>query len=430
MSTTMFGPGAAAPPFAATPSAPYPGTGPGAGGYAGMPAPQSYPPGYAPYTQPPAAPGPVAEATPPMPGAWAWAAPNAAAPAPGQMPPYMASPYPMTPVQGQPPGLLPPGVPPPGVAPGVPGQPGIPLGQPGPVYAPAPGDPGWRPARLDAADGQPPPATAGVAPQPTAYPTPGYPPSAFPGQIASPPSTAPTDLAAPQGQTGLTAAPFDPHEVAQARAKAVAFDQMAPQVQKYEQAFEALQDLANKAQQKQAEQAMVEGRQGRIDQYYQMASMMAPEDAFTYLRRMEDVERGNADQAVRAAVEMGQQRMMEAVTSVAGPLFAQDLAKQSGLPAEYAERLAMFHPREMENYVPVLQREWAEKQQTNAQLQWMWSQLDQMNRAQQAGFYAQSGAHTVGTGNPVPAAGLAMPFEPGSREHLLSIPGVAQALFG
>lgn len=267
---------------------------------------------------------------------------------------------------------------------------------------------------------------------PVGYPPQGYQPGAFPGQPAQPqpPAAWGASQEQIQPQTTLAAAPFDPHEVAQARAKAQAFDQMAPQVQKYEQAFEALQDLAQKAQAKQAEIEMQQGRQGRVDQYYQMAAMMAPEDGYTYLRKMEDIERQQADQTVRQAVEMGQQRMMEAVTSVAGPLFAQDLVRENGLPPEYAQRLASLHPRDMETYVPLLQREYAEKQQTQAQLQWMAGQLDQMNRAQQATWYAASGAHTVGTGYTVPAAGLAMPFEPGSREHLLSIPGVAQMLFG
>lgn len=199
-----------------------------------------------------------------------------------------------------------------------------------------------------------------------------------------------------------------------------AFNALAPRYQQYEQAFNELRQLQEAAQRQAAEQQIRQAAQSRIDMAYQMARDMEPEQALDYVRRVEDQERAGAYAQIQSIQQQAQRQVYEAVSHVAAPLYAQNLARQMGLPQEYAERLAMIPPQQMDTYAPVLKREYDNAQAQDRRYQELLQRFDQLQRSQQAAAINQSGIGNVSSTTGVPVSREAGEFVPGSREQLMS----------
>jgi len=234
-----------------------------------------------------------------------------------------------------------------------------------------------------------------------------------PDAAATPPST-------PSTATQPAAPQFAPEQVAQWQQDA----------QRFAQVRQELQQLAQ-AQERQRQEAEAERlSQQRIDAIYATARNMEPEAGIEYIRQQEGVERARLRGEVQQIQQQSQQQLYQALQQASAPLYAQHLAKTNGLPAEYAERLAMLPPQQMDAYLPVLLQEYRNAQAIQTQLQQALAQIDQLRRSQQAGTMAAQGVQTgAGAGvSPVPGNPNGN-VQPGSPDHLLSLPGVA-ALFG
>lgn len=207
-------------------------------------------------------------------------------------------------------------------------------------------------------------------------------------------------------------------------------EQAAPRLQQYEQAFGELRQMMAAAQAEQAEQQARTASQQRIDRVYQVAETMPPEDALRYIRQSEDQERAGLHGAINQIRQQGQQQAWQMAAQVAAPLYAIDLAERAGLPQEYAKRLqAVGDPRQMDAILPHFQAEYRNRMSADQQIKLLASQIDQLQRSQQAGAIAGSGAHTGGgTGVPTGTNGAAAVHD-GSTQDLLAIPGMAE-MFG
>lgn len=197
------------------------------------------------------------------------------------------------------------------------------------------------------------------------------------------------------------------------------------------QIVQELQTLAAQQQRQQEDQRYQSEVQARLQTAYQTAENMEPTQAIEYIRRAEEHERALLAGRIRETEQQYEQRMMQTLAQVTAPLYAQELAKQNGLPPEYAERLAALNPYQMDHYVPVLKREYEQTKAVQDQLKTVLARLEQYERNNQAEQLADSGVHTPGGTGASPAAtgnGNAN-LDRGSREYLLSKPGVAQ-LFG
>lgn len=198
---------------------------------------------------------------------------------------------------------------------------------------------------------------------------------------------------------------------------------MAEQNRQYQQAMQQLQQLAAQQEAQRQEQETNARFTSQRDAIYQTANQMAPEDAAQFIRRNEDQLHAAYDQRIRQIQEMAQRQMYETVAQVAAPRYASELAKQHGLPAEYAERLAMLPPQQMDAYLPALKREWQDNQKAQGQYQDLLKKFDQLSRSQQAQQIAAGGAHVAGGVGATPLAADGSAPAAGSREHLLAIAG-------
>jgi hypothetical protein len=209
-------------------------------------------------------------------------------------------------------------------------------------------------------------------------------------------------------------------------------DPTQAKLQQYEQAFSELQRLAAQAEQQRQEQQVAETFRSRRDQIYENARNLAlsPEDQMAYIRRHEDQEMAILQGAVGQIRQQAEQEKFRAVAAVAAPQYAAHLASQHRLPAEYAQRLAMLPPQQMDSYVPVLVQEYQQRAQQEQRYNEVLTQLDQLRRSQQAGVMVASGAHTVTNATPTPASNGHYQVEAGSREHLLGSDPRLAAMFG
>lgn len=254
----------------------------------------------------------------------------------------------------------------------------------------------------------------GAPPESAAQPFGSNPPAPEPVQSAPAPEAAPDSAASPQATPAP--APVIPPEYQQAMEKARQLDQVQAELQR----------LAADAQRQQAYQQAQQQFQSQRDQIYQVASGMTPEDGHAYIRRQEDQLHAAHLTRMQQIEQQAEQRMMAAVAQVAAPLYAQEIAKKNGLPPEYADRLAMLNPQQMDAYLPVIKREFEAQQATAKQLADLKSQLDQFTRSQQASQAAQSPTGVATGAGSQPSYGANGPT-PGSREHLMSLLG---PLFG
>lgn len=252
-------------------------------------------------------------------------------------------------------------------------------------------------------------------------------------QIGIPPGTtiqqgAPDAAATPLEPTGSSspsssAAPALPYTLEQ-------IQQLEARARQFDQVTQELTQLARQQEQSTREQAAATEAENRLNQAYQLAERMEPPEALTFLRNFQTQERARYEGQMRQIRTESEQQAMQMVAQVAAPLYAQDLAKQHGLPPEYAQRLAMLPPQQMDIYVPVLKREHEASLATQNQLKQVLAELDQLKRNGQAQALATSGAHDGGNAgvSPVLPGTNGQGPVPGSREHLLSQPGVARLL--
>lgn len=206
-------------------------------------------------------------------------------------------------------------------------------------------------------------------------------------------------------------------------------EQMAPRYQQYEQAFTELRGMMAQAEQQRQEQEARTAAQQRIDRAYQLAETMPPEDGYRHIRQSEDMERANLLNQINAIRQQAQQQTWQVASVFAAPLYADELGRQHNLPPDMIQRLKMIgDPRQMDSYVPAMKAELAQRHQQDAKYQSLLTQLDQLQRTQQANAAQATGAHTVGNGGApvignlpggVPPGGF-QAGDAGGRELLLS----------
>ncbi len=209
-------------------------------------------------------------------------------------------------------------------------------------------------------------------------------------------------------------------------------DPRLQKLQEYERAFADLQQMALQAEQQRREQEAERTFQSRRESIYETARNLAlsPEDQLAYIRRHEDQEVANLRAEVQRVRQEAEQQKYAAVAQIAGPMYAQNLARQHQLPDEYAQRLAMLPPQQMDHYLPVLVQEYQQRQQQEQRYNEVLQQLDQLRRSQQAGAIAATGAHTVTNATPTPSSVQEYQVEAGSRDHLLGLDPRLAAMFG
>lgn len=197
------------------------------------------------------------------------------------------------------------------------------------------------------------------------------------------------------------------------------------------QIIQELQQLAAQQERTQREQAFQTEVQQRLQAAYQAAENMEPTQAIDHIRRAEEFERSRLAARIRETEQAAEQRLVQTLAQATAPLYARELAKQHGLPDDYADRLAALNPYQMDQYVHVLKREYEGRKAVEDQLKTVLARLDQYERANQAEQLADSGVHTPGGTGAAPSAtgNGSNGMDKGSREYLLSKPGVA-ALFG
>ncbi len=251
------------------------------------------------------------------------------------------------------------------------------------------------------------------------------------------PSAAPSDT--PPPATPDSPAPPAPSNEPDYRAL---YEQAAPQVQQYQQMWQQVEQAARQAEQQRQEEAAQAQFRSRRDTIYDTANRMPPEDAFQYIRRNEDQEIANLYNQIGQIRQASQQQAYQAVRQVSGPLYAQHLADTHQLPKEYAQRLAMLPPEQMDGYLPVLKQEYQrstqQQHQADQRYQDLLQRFDQLSRTQQAQGLMASGAHTVTTETSAPAAvvqPMAYPntVNPGSAESrnlLMSMDPRVAEMFG
>lgn len=192
--------------------------------------------------------------------------------------------------------------------------------------------------------------------------------------------------------------------------------------------MQELQQLAVQQQRTQQEEAFKTEVQQRLEVAYRAAENMEPTQAIEHIKRAEEFERSRLAGRIRETEQQAEQRMMATLAQVTAPLYAQQLAKDNGLPPEYAERLAALNPYQMDQYVPVLKREYESTKSVQDQLKSVLAKLEQYERSNQADQLAENGP-TLGGSGAAPASNRdgSNGLDKSSREYLLSKPGVAEA---
>jgi hypothetical protein len=229
------------------------------------------------------------------------------------------------------------------------------------------------------------------------------------------------DAAGLQDQSGAPVASETPQSPAEPQVDYLGlWNQAAPRLQQYEQAFGQLQSMMAQAQQQAEEQAARTEAQSRIDRIYQLAETMPPEDSLRFIRQSEDQERANLFHQINTIRQRSEQEKWQVASQIAAPLYAVELGKQHQLPQDMIDRLQMMPPQQMDAYVPVLKAELAQRTKQQAEYQALLSQMNQLKLSQQANAMAATGAHNGGTGGAPLVTNAAGTFEAGSRDHLLS----------
>lgn len=151
------------------------------------------------------------------------------------------------------------------------------------------------------------------------------------------------------------------------------------------------------------EQQVVAQEQAAYGQRLQMAKSQAqqigesdPARAVEYMERFYEGERMSAAQAQQQREMARQAQFRQTIEQIAAPQYAEHLARQYNLPADYAELLKQVPGSQMDQVAPA----YARAAQERAQLQAM---LQQQNLSNQANQMQASGAYTAG-GSHAPAS--------------------------
>lgn len=224
-----------------------------------------------------------------------------------------------------------------------------------------------------------------------------------------------------QGQPGAADASATPPPPTDSIDYRAALEALVPRYQQYEQAFGELRQMMAAAQQQQAETEFRTAAQQRIDRAYQIAETMPPEDAFRYIRQVEDQERAGLHQTIQQVRQQAQVQTYQVAAQISAPLYAIELGKRYSLPPDMVDRLQTIgDPRQMDGYLPALRAELSQRQQSDQKYQALLTQIDQLQRSQQANALDASGAHNPGNPGAPTITTPSGTFEAGSRDHLLS----------
>lgn len=258
--------------------------------------------------------------------------------------------------------------------------------------------------------------------------------SAFPGlqpdSVVTPPQAdqqgqqpAPGTAAEPQGQQAQTppqpeqaqTPQYNPTEIERLRQAAARGAQLENEVR----AFAATTARAQREQQE------FQRVQSMREQIYQVArTTMEPAAGMDYIRQAEDRLHAEHLGRMRQIEQEAERDKWMAVSQVAAPLYAQQLAREHDLPTDMMERLNMMAPQQMDAQLPLLLREKASRLEQDRKTAELQSQIDQLIRAQAANDQAQSGAHEMGGAGASPIPSQQGEYRPGSLDHLMSMPGM------
>jgi hypothetical protein len=208
---------------------------------------------------------------------------------------------------------------------------------------------------------------------------------------------------------------IDPRQLQMMQQKAQQLDQLQATIQE-QYRLQQMRDQENQARTQFTSQR---------EQIYRTAQSLPPEDAFAYVRQHEDQITANMLGTITQIRQQAEQEKYQAVAQVAAPLYGQQLAAQIGLPpgSEYAQRLQMLPPHLMDQYAPVIKREYdaaVAQQQQYAELQ---ARLDQYERSQDANQMANSGVHQLSGagGTPINDGANAQELDRASLDYLATL---------
>jgi hypothetical protein len=257
-------------------------------------------------------------------------------------------------------------------------------------------------------------------------------PTAFPGLVPQSMAVNPAPEPAP-----VVSAPVPGSEPpAPVAAQPPAIDPRA--YEEGQRAKRQLEELQNQirtefaaAQARQEQEQAQNQLKSQREQIYQNASTLYADDpvkAMEYIRRNEDTVLAQALGRVEQVRQQMTQQTQAMLMQVAAPLYAQDLARQHNLLPEYAQQLASYPPQMIDQMLPMVKQAQAQEIARKSEIEQMRAQLEQFTRSTQAAAVQQTGAHELsGTGaSPVPPT--TGQIEPGSLDHLMSIPGFAELI--
>ena len=174
------------------------------------------------------------------------------------------------------------------------------------------------------------------------------------------------------------------------------------QNQQFQQTFDRVRQYAEQTERQQREQQVNQRFNVERERIMQTARNMGVDEGMEYIsRQMSDLN--NQALALRQETAQEYEQRMQQMQRVAfTPLFAQELVRQHGLPAEYEQKLMRFGDVDrMPQYVEDLKSEYQERQQLQ-------QQIDQLARTQQANNLVRQGAGMAGGSNAPANANLSL----------------------
>lgn len=208
------------------------------------------------------------------------------------------------------------------------------------------------------------------------------------------------------------------------------WEQNAPKLQQYEQAFNELRQHLAQAQQQQAESEARTAVQQRLDRAKQLFDTMPPEDGGRFLAQSYEQEMASLYGEIQRERQRAQQQVYQVAAQLSAPVYAEEVGRQHNLPADMVQRLRLMDPRLMDAQVPMLKAELAQRQEQDRKHQALLAQIDQLQRSQQAQAIADGGAHTVGNGGSPSFTSPDGTTRDGSNAHLMRIPGMENFMRG
>lgn len=144
-----------------------------------------------------------------------------------------------------------------------------------------------------------------------------------------------------------------------------------------------------RAQEAQRQQAESQYQQER-DAIFTAAQNMGTDDAFRYIQQNVAALDQRRQRQIEELAQQSQQRVEQVARQFATPLWAQELARQHGLPQDAVQELLGYgDPEVMQRQAPVVAARYKK-------LSTLEEQLNQLARSQQAGQYVRQGAGMAG----------------------------------